>query len=242
MNKAHRTQSTRIWFGLAVISLLGGLVFMGVTIWPVAGQGADRAGTSARRSDPEDASTSCELLDLVEVDPPLDPRVEAVCAIALGVADRIRIGTITLPFDSREGHIVTEGRVVARHGRCGPDGLALALIIKPLFGTRRRPVLSAYEFVDRWIEGVAAWGVDPFTEPAISELRVAWDEGHEPGRRPRVRVAGHWQYLPVDGGIRGDVVYEAETILFEQIWSAPPHAYAVDRRRWRFPSSEEVAP
>jgi len=30
MNKAHSSQSTRIWFGLALISLLGGLVFIDV--------------------------------------------------------------------------------------------------------------------------------------------------------------------------------------------------------------------
>jgi hypothetical protein len=141
----------------------------------------------------------------------IPPRVEELCSIARGVAERIPIGTIVLPNDLRDGVTVAEGRVVARDFGCSPEGLHAALIIKPV-RRKRPPVLSSYDFVDRWVAGVEAWGVDTSAEPAIRRLMVAWDEGRDARGVPQVRLAGSWDYRAWDGGVRGNVVYGAETL------------------------------
>ena len=108
------------------------------------------------------------------------------------------------------GELPDLGRVVARDFGCSPEGLHAALIIKPV-RRQRLPVLSSYDFVDRWVAGVEAWGVDTSAEPAIRRLMIAWDEGRDVRGTSLARLAGSWDYRPWDGGVQGDVVYEAET-------------------------------
>jgi hypothetical protein len=207
MASQHGSRPIQILIGLTLLSLLAGIFYVGATLPPSEPL---RPVEEARpkQEPPEWGGEACEIpMMLYEAIP---PRVEELCSIARGVAERIPIGTIVLPFHSRDGHAVAEGRVVARDFGCSPEGLHAALIIKPV-RRQRLPVLSSYDFVDRWVAGVEAWGVDTSAEPAIRRLMIAWDEGRDVRGTSLARLAGSWDYRPWDGGVQGDVVYEAET-------------------------------
>lgn len=212
--------------GAAVV--VGGVVAMEATP-ATADTDPNPSDVSSRTGDPY----ACEIPTLIEVSPAPDPLQQSLCSIAVGVAQRIPVGTITIPFGDRDGHIVREGQVVERYGRCGPYGLALVVVVEPVGRPKRLPTLSAYAFMDRWVEGVAAWGANRLGWSGVDELRVVWDRGRDAKGRQLVRLAGHWQYLPTDGGVRGDAVYEADAVLLEQAWTAPTHRFA--HRRFRFP-------
>jgi len=203
----HGSRPAHLLFGLSLVSLLTAIFYVGATL-PPSEPPRSVEEAAPKQEPPEWDREACEIPQMLyEVIP---PRVEELCSIARGVAERIPIGTVVLPFDYRDGHTVAEGRVVARDFGCSPEGLHAALIIKPV-RRQRLPVLSSYDFVDRWVAGVEAWGVDTSAEPAIRRLMIAWDEGRDVRGASLARLAGSWDYRPWDDGVQGDVVYEAET-------------------------------
>jgi len=207
MASLHGSRPAHLLFGLALVSLLVGIFYLGATLPPSESLRPVKEVPPSQEP-PDLHDPGCYLSMLEEYIP---PRVEELCSIARGVAERIPIGTIALPEYSREGVPVVEGRVVARDFGCSREGLIAALIIKPV-RRKRPPVLSSYEFVERWVAGVEAWGVDTSAEPAIRRLMVAWDEGRDALGVPQVSLAGSWDYRAWDGGVRGNVVYGAETL------------------------------
>lgn len=210
MASLHGSRPTRLLLGLALVSLLVGIFYVGATLPPSEPlRPVEEAPPKQEPPEWEWDAEGCEIPPMLYEAIP--PRVEDLCSIARGVGERIPIGTIVLPFYSRDGHAVAEGRVVARDFGCSPEGLHAVLIIKPV-RRQRLPVLSSYDFVDRWVAGVEAWGVDTSAEPAIRRLMVAWDEGRDARGVPQVRLAGSWDYRAWDGGVRGNVVYGAETL------------------------------
>ena len=209
MASLHRSRPAHLPFGLALVSLLVGIFYVGATLPPLEPlRPVEESPPKQEQPDWWDRP-ACEIPTMLYEAIP--PRVEELCSIARGVAERIPIGTIVLPYHSRDGVAVAEGRVVARDFGCSPEGLHAALIIKSV-RRKRPPVLSSYDFVDRWVAGVEAWGVDTSAEPAIRRLMVAWDEGRDARGVPQVRLAGSWDYRAWDGGVRGNVVYGAETL------------------------------
>lgn len=209
--------------------VVGGVVTLTATT-ATADTDPNSSGDNVRKGD----SRACEISTVVEAPVLPDRTQQQFCSMALGVAERISIGTIKIPFGERGGHTVGKGRVIARHGRCSPHGLALVMVIRLVGGSEPRPAMSAYAFMDLWLEGVAAWGANPLGWSGVDELRVVWDQGRDAKGRQIVRLAGHWQYLPTDGGVRGDAVYEADTVLLEHAWTAPTHRFA--HRRLRMPA------
>jgi hypothetical protein len=224
MASLHRSRPTHLPLGLALVSLLVGIFYVGATLPSEEPRLLEEEATPGQEP-PSLHDPGCYLSTLEEYIP---PRVEQLCSIARGVAERIPIGTIALLEYSRDGVTVAEARVVARDFRCSLEGLHAALIIKPVI-RKRPPVVSSYDFVDRWVAGVEAWGVDTLAEPAIRGLTVGWDEGQDAGGVPLVRLAGEWEYVAWNGGVRGNVAYGAET-LPRSLLTDPP---SIQLLRWR---------
>lgn len=187
----------QILIGLSLLSLLLGIFYVGATLPPVE-------GSPPKEEQPVGWDhPACKIPAILYEAIP--PRVEEPCSIARGVAERPRseplfsciIRGTELPW--RKGGLSRATSDAVR------DGLHAALIFKPV-RHKRPPVLSSYDFVERWVAGVGAWGVDTSAEPAIRPLMVAWDEGRDARVVPQVSLAGSWDYRAWDGGVRRNVV------------------------------------
>ena len=138
MASLHGSRPAHLLFGLALVSLLVGIFYLGATLPPSEPPRPVEEATP-KQGPPGLHDPGCYISTLEEYIP---ARFEELCSIARGVAERIPIGTIVLPDYSRDGATVVEGRIVARDFGCSREGLIAAVIIKPV-RRKRLPVLSS---------------------------------------------------------------------------------------------------
>ncbi len=215
MASLHGSRPTHPLLGLAIVSLLVAMLYVGATLPPSTPvRVAEEAPATAP---PRDYARICEVPQVLESTWPLGMRLPEVCGAAQEVADQIEIATIPVPIVG----VSFWAFVVERHSRCEAEGLSLLLLMEPAGKQRREPVLSARGFFRRWIEELETRDAGAIPAATTHQLIAAWDHGQDSDGRPLVSLESAWAYSALDGGVREVPSLSKRVLPLDEAWDLP---------------------